>query len=156
VWLNPPYTANVVDQFADALIAKYQSGETTQACMLTNNSFSARWCQHVLAASSAVCILGRRISFIGRTTGQPFIGQSIFYFGKTPLAFVAVFRRRGIVVVDPVRVGLVYSADGWRSNGGQAYDECRALADELRRQRAVEQEAQFVRHYGDRTIFDPQ
>ena len=43
VWMNPPYTALVINKFIDKLVTGYQSGTITEAIALTNNNTDAAW-----------------------------------------------------------------------------------------------------------------
>jgi ParB family chromosome partitioning protein len=154
IWLNPPYSHPLVSDFADAVVSRYEHGEIRQACVLVNNASETKWFQHLLESCSALCIVKGRIKFMGPKGGTPLQGQSIFYFGNVPLAFTAVFRKFGTVVIDPVRAHLVGTAPGWASNNGQAPYECETLMVELARMDEDKRQDRLNQLYGHRSIFD--
>lgn len=98
VWLNPPYSYPLVEQFADKLIADYTSGHVTQALVLVNNRADAAWCQRLMLAATATCFSAERIGFAHPRLGKPDQnrqGQIFFYFGDQPLRFAQIFGHFG-------------------------------------------------------------
>jgi len=99
-WLNPPYAQPLVAQFAEAVSAKYESGEIQEACVLVNNATETKWFQRMLRLASAVCWVTGRIKFLdtdGQASGAPLQGQAILYFGENKKAFVQSFKGLGCV-----------------------------------------------------------
>lgn len=104
VWMNPPYSQSLVDKFAEAVSAKYESGEISQACILVNNATETAWFQRMLILSSEICFIRGRIKFInaeGEIEGSPLQGQVIIYFGENHLRFHEIFSLKGIVLDGP-------------------------------------------------------
>lgn len=101
VWMNPPYSNPEVQQFTDKVIAEYQSGRTTEAIVLTNNSGDTGWHHALQAACDAMCIVKGRIKFESTTreSNSPAMGQSFFYFGNDIERFKDVFSDIGNVWV---------------------------------------------------------
>lgn len=97
IWMNPPYAQPLMSQFAEAVAAKYESGEIDQAIVLVNNATETQWWQRMASCSSAVCFPKTRIKFLdpNGNPGAPLQGQSILYFGKYETAFVDEFSKYG-------------------------------------------------------------
>jgi ParB family chromosome partitioning protein len=97
IWMNPPYAQPLMSQFAEAVAAKYESGEIDQAIVLVNNATETQWWQRMASCSSAVCFPKTRIKFLrpNGNTGAPLQGQTILYFGKYETAFVNEFSKYG-------------------------------------------------------------
>jgi hypothetical protein len=101
VWMNPPYAQPLMNDFAEAVSAKFESGEIEQACILVNNATETQWFQRMLAVSSAVCFPKARIKFLDPqgNPGAPLQGQAIIYMGDSYAAFVGVFKSEGKVLL---------------------------------------------------------
>jgi len=99
VWLNPPYSASLVQGFVDKLCAEYDAGCMTEAVVLVNNATDTAWF-HSLLARFPACVLRRRVPFWrpGFSGGGARQGQVIFYLGPNADRFQAVFSRFGVVV----------------------------------------------------------
>lgn len=101
VWMNPPYAQPLMGDFAEAVSAKYESGEIDQACILVNNGTETQWFQRMLGAADAVCFPKTRIKFIdpdGNPSGAPLQGQAILYMGGNVAAFTSLFAEEGVVL----------------------------------------------------------
>jgi len=99
VWLNPPYSRDLCVRFADKLLEELLRGNVQQACVLVNNATDTQWCQKLLAASSAVCLLRGRVRFLDHTGKQqntPLQGQLVLYFGAGVEKFRASFAALGV------------------------------------------------------------
>lgn len=102
VWMNPPYAQPLMGEFAEAVAAKYESGEIEQACILVNNATETQWFQRMLGAASAVCFPKSRIKFLdpqGNPAGAPLQGQAIVYMGTRVQAFKDTFSEEGKVLI---------------------------------------------------------
>lgn len=99
VWMNPPYSNPEVQQFAEKVIAEYQSGRVTEAIVLTNNSADTGWHRAMQDACTRYCTATGRIRFESPTRqgNSPAMGQSFFYFGDNPERFKEVFSAIGNV-----------------------------------------------------------
>lgn len=99
VWLNPPYSASLVQGFVDKLCAEYNAGRLTEAVVLVNNATDTAWF-HSLLARFPACVLRRRVPFWrpGFSGGGARQGQVIFYLGPNADRFRGVFSSFGVVV----------------------------------------------------------
>lgn len=99
VWLNPPYSASLVQGFVDKLCAEYDAGRMTEAVVLVNNATDTAWF-HSLLARFPACVLRRRVPFWrpGFSGGGARQGQVSFYLGPNVDRFRVVFSRFGVVV----------------------------------------------------------
>lgn len=98
VWLNPPYAQPLIDDFSEALVQKFMTGEFGQACVLVNNATETAWFQRMLDRCSGVCFLKGRVKFldmVGNSTGAPLQGQAVLYFGEYFGEFDAAFAGLG-------------------------------------------------------------
>lgn len=99
VWLNPPYSMPLIAQFVDKLISEYESGNTNQAIIITNNSSETDWFQTLLERYPA-CFRRRRVRF-WRPNVKTFDtrqGQALFYLGDNVDKFCTEFSKVGVVV----------------------------------------------------------
>jgi DNA N-6-adenine-methyltransferase Dam len=82
VFLNPPYSRDVMGQFVDKLLAEIASGHVAQAIVLTPVRCDTGWWHQLTAAASAIAFVKGRIKF-WRSEGQPECGAiygSVFFF----------------------------------------------------------------------------
>jgi phage N-6-adenine-methyltransferase len=101
VWMNPPYTSRVINKFIEKLIGHYQSGDVSEAIVLTNNSTDTSWFHQGAKTASAICFTSGRINFL-KSDGKrssPTNGQSFFYFGCNVEAFKNAFSVHGLIMV---------------------------------------------------------
>lgn len=101
VWLNPPYSAPLIDQFSEKLIQEYEDRRVSEAIILTNNSSDTRWF-HSLLSRFPACFTRGRVQFWrkGEETFGARQGQAVFYLGTQDELFYNVFSEFGIVVVS--------------------------------------------------------
>jgi len=100
VWMNPPYSQPLINEFSQTFVDKYNSGEIKEACVLTNNATETIWLQVLLSICDQVCFIKGRIKFIdvkGMTRLSPLQGQLILYFGKNVAVFYNYFNVFGII-----------------------------------------------------------
>lgn len=99
VWLNPPYSRDLIGPFIDKLLAELDG--IGAAIALVNTDNSASWYQALLGACTAFCLLGKRIAF--ELEGEPVKGnahpQTFFYFGPKLPAFARAFAAFGAVCI---------------------------------------------------------
>jgi len=100
VWMNPPYAADLVGQFATKLVRHFRKGEVTAALVLVNNATETTWFQHMAKRARAVCFPTRRVRFWGPggVVGAPLQGQAVLYFGDKLAAFEVAYRPFGLVL----------------------------------------------------------
>lgn len=97
VWMNPPYSTGLIENFVDKFVEEYKSGNITEGIVLVNNATDTGWFKTLLAQTSAVCFPTGRIRFYGPDgeTGTPLQGQALLYFGKAPKSFGKAFGVKG-------------------------------------------------------------
>jgi hypothetical protein len=103
VWLNPPYSRQLIGKFIDKLLDELDSGHTTAAILLVNAQTDAAWFQSALLRAAAVAFPSKRIRFL-RPNGKPsehgpLQGQAFLYFGQDQHGFAAVFDQFGAVLL---------------------------------------------------------
>ena len=102
VWMNPPYSKELIGQFTAKLIAEIKAGRVSQAVVLVNNATETAWCQQLLSFSSATCFVASRIRFEnadGEPANSPLQGQVFVYFGESPAIFISTFAQLGVCVI---------------------------------------------------------
>lgn len=101
VWMNPPYTARVINEFIDKMVAHYSAGDIEAGVVLTNNNTDTSWFHNGASVASAVCFTAGRINFEKPSgeTSSPTNGQAFFYFGDNVSAFRDEFSKHGMVMV---------------------------------------------------------
>jgi hypothetical protein len=103
VFLNPPFSRDLMAPFAYKLLAELKAGRTKQAILLTHNNTDTEWF-HALATSlwlPTLCFTHGRIAFYRGDEPPPGIanGQVFFYFGPKPAAFADTFAAFGLILV---------------------------------------------------------
>jgi phage N-6-adenine-methyltransferase len=99
VWLNPPYSRDLMPRFVAKLIEEYKAGRTTSAILVSHNNTETDWFQSLAGASAAICFPDTRIKFYrGEHVAAPVNGQVFFYLGRETSAFIDHFRPLGVVV----------------------------------------------------------
>lgn len=101
VWMNPPYSQPLVQEFCDLFVEKIETGEITEGCVLVNNATETVFFQNMLKHCRAVCFIEGRIQFIdenGDAKGAPLQGQAVLYFGTNYASFESVFSNFGVVL----------------------------------------------------------
>ncbi|HLC28336.1 MAG TPA: DNA N-6-adenine-methyltransferase [Dehalococcoidia bacterium] len=98
VWLNPPYSQPLIQQFIEKLVQEFKARRTTAAISLTNNGTETDWGQLLLCHSSEVCFPRGRVRFWNTTEESfPLQGQMICYFGDGK-EFFGRFGELGVVM----------------------------------------------------------
>lgn len=99
VWMNPPYSGELIALFTEKLAESYQSGNVTQAIALVNNATETGWFQGLAAHATHVCFPFRRVKFWypPNSISQPLQGQAIFYLGDRGELFADTFLPLGLV-----------------------------------------------------------
>ena len=106
VWMNPPWTAKVVQQFCDKLIEQYRAGNVEQACVLFSAfTLADRW-QDTVSASSVIWFAGKKLAYYGPNgeTGGGFTmnGDTVAGVGVDLDRFKAAFAPLGGIFLAPV------------------------------------------------------
>lgn len=105
VWLNPPYSRNLISKFVAKLCNEYSAGRVSAAIMLTHNYTDTAWFQEALQYAGAVCFTKGRIEFVrlNGEHGTPLQGHAYHYFGGDLKRFVRCFSPIGLVVAPLFR-----------------------------------------------------
>lgn len=100
IWMNPPYSRGVVDDFVDKLMV-WAEDDDREAIVLVNNATETGWGSRLLQNSAAVCFPFKRVKFLNESLeeqGKPIQGQMICYIGRDVLKFKAEFKQHGVVM----------------------------------------------------------
>lgn len=96
VWMNPPYSPELVRLFTAKFIKHVEAGDVPRGLVLVNNATDTAWCRALL--DRFVSCFTKRIAFLG-PDGKPVPGtrqgQILFYAGEQPEVFAARFREFG-------------------------------------------------------------
>lgn len=106
LWLNPPFTRGLIDKFIEKLVGEWHAGHVEQAVVITNNSTETAWAQRLAEASSAICMLDKRVAFylMDADTGEyvpndkgNMTGQVVWYLDQdsSPDRFWLAFAQLG-------------------------------------------------------------
>ena len=95
IWLNPPYSAELITKFADKFIAEIE--HISQAIILVNNATETEWFNKLANKASAVCFPKGRVKFYAPNgeIGAPLQGQSLLYYGVNTEKFRQKFQVKG-------------------------------------------------------------
>ena len=101
VWMNPPFSMPLIEQFIAKAIAEYRAGHIEQAVIVTNNATDTGWFHNLLKEAGVACLSRGRVRFSSpKNDGvSPRQGQSFFYLGNRVAQFVKEFARYGTIVV---------------------------------------------------------
>lgn len=100
LWMNPPYSAELMRQFASKLAQSVSEGTVTQAIVLVNNATETRWFAEIAAVSHCIAFPTGRIRYLnaqGMQMLSPLQGQAFFYIGQNADRFAQEFGPLGIV-----------------------------------------------------------
>lgn len=97
VWMNPPYSADLVSKFAYKFVDEYNDGNVTEGIVLVNNATETAWFAGMVSAATAVCFPRGRIRYQSPTRESlaPLQGQAFLYFGENGDKFLRVFSEIG-------------------------------------------------------------
>jgi len=100
VWMNPPYAQPLIMQFIKKLTDEYNSGNISEAIVLTHNYTDTQWFHCAQKDCAAICFTRGRIRFLNANgkTCSPTQGQAFFYFGENIARFNEAFQGLGFVV----------------------------------------------------------
>ena len=103
LWLNPPYSKGLVDQFCEKFVLEHENGNVVAGIALVNSSTEVGWYQSLIAGSDAMCLPSKRISFLlggsGVDANRNRYAQTFFYVGPDVAGFARVFGKFGQVLV---------------------------------------------------------
>ena len=95
VWLNPPFTSGLIEQFVDKLLAEINSQNVTSAIVLCDNATETNWFCKLAARATVICFTNHRINFIRdgvQEKGSPTRGQAFLLFNGDADKFVDTFQ----------------------------------------------------------------
>jgi len=96
VWLNPPYSAPTV--WVRKVLTHYQSGDISQALVLTNSYTETNWWQDLAAVGMVLFFRGRQEFWHPeKVGGRNRTGQTLVYLGKEQALFRSIFGHLGVV-----------------------------------------------------------
>lgn len=95
VWMNPPYSTELIDKFVDKLVE--QKDNYKQAIVLVNNATETEWFEKIVNIASVVCFPRHRVKFYkpDGKVGAPLQGQAILYIGGASNKFTSAFSQLG-------------------------------------------------------------
>ena len=95
LWLNPPYSTELMEKFIDKLGEEIEAGNVVEFCALTNNSTETQWFRKLASMSIAIAFPEGRIRYWSpkKESKTPLQGQAIFYGGSHYLEFERAFRK---------------------------------------------------------------
>jgi hypothetical protein len=100
IWLNPPYSRDLMPAFVDKLIAEYSAGHVSEAILVSHNNTETKWFQSLAQVCTAVCFPAKRVKFYrGDDVAAPVNGQVFFYLGNRSDLFATEFGYLGVVMV---------------------------------------------------------
>lgn len=99
VWLNPPYSGDLIWPFIEKLMNELEEGRATEAIVLTNNATDTAWFHKAEELAAAICFTRGRVQFVMESgeSGSPLQGQAFFYFGENISAFRSWFSEFGFI-----------------------------------------------------------
>ena len=100
VWLNPPYSRELMSPFVDKFLSEYARGAIEQAILLTHDYTDTGWFHAAARAAQAICLVRARIHFLAPSGEEcsPRRGQTFFYFGLDDGAFRRAFSDIGLIM----------------------------------------------------------
>jgi len=107
LWVNPPYSRDLMPAFVDKLKQSFINGDVDSAILLSHNNTDTAWFHSLASVSSAICFPKKRIKFYrGDEIAAPTNGQAFFYLGDNAGVFADVFGMAGFVV-EPIHAGVI-------------------------------------------------
>jgi phage N-6-adenine-methyltransferase len=63
IWLNPPYSSELISSFCDKLRVHFESGDVTESIVLVNNATETLWFNKLISIASAIMFPSTRVRF---------------------------------------------------------------------------------------------
>lgn len=101
IWLNPPYSSDLVGKFIEKLTSHIADDTVTEAIVLVNNATETAWFQDLAGYATAVCFPKGRIKYWSPDRPDalsPLQGQGIVYIGPHSYKFRSIFSDFGVVL----------------------------------------------------------
>jgi phage N-6-adenine-methyltransferase len=101
VWLNPPYSQPLIEDFIRKLLEEVDAGRVSSAITLTHNYTDTTWFHLLAGRAAAISFTKGRIKFTDSAGGTcaPTQGQAFCYFGDDVERFADAFGSFGFVVM---------------------------------------------------------
>lgn len=101
VYMNPPY-GREIGAWVNKMIESYSNGDVSEWIALVPGRVDTEWWQTLTAASSFVCFVDGRLTFIGNDAPAPF-PSAVVYAGQNFDRFYYTFAKIGPIwkLVDP-------------------------------------------------------
>ncbi len=99
VWLNPPYSRELVGKFTEKLREHVLNGDIKAAVLMVGNATDTCWFQDVVAIAATMCFVRGRVCFNspdGPGVNRSLQGHVLLYFGPNSDSFIREFSRLGI------------------------------------------------------------
>lgn len=96
VWMNPPYSSELIGQFTAKLCQHVRSGDIIEAVVLVNNATEAAWFEDMAELAQTVMFTYSRVKFLDselKPRGAPLQGQALLYFGPSYKKFIKAFSK---------------------------------------------------------------
>ncbi len=93
VWMNPPYSAELVRQFVSKFAKHVNNKDIHEGMVLVNNATETQWFNELVSVSNAVLFPSGRVKFLDPSgkPGAPLQGQALTYSGKNLEKFINEF-----------------------------------------------------------------
>jgi len=93
VWMNPPYSAELVRQFVSKFAKHVNNKDISEGMVLVNNATETQWFNELVSVSNAVLFPAGRVKFLDPSgkPGAPLQGQALTYSGKNLEKFIDEF-----------------------------------------------------------------
>jgi ParB family chromosome partitioning protein len=101
VWMNPPYSKDLIWPFCERLCEFVASGDVSEAVVLVNNATETAAFQRMAELAQAMCFHAKRIKYLNvdlEVAETPVQGQAFVYFGENAEAFHSEFVQFGFTV----------------------------------------------------------
>lgn len=100
IWLNPPYSRDLMPAFVKKLLGEYESRRISAAIMVAHNNTDTGWFQAAMQSASSACFPKSRIKFYrGDDVAAPVNGQVFIHWGDNSAGFQDAFASLGAVMV---------------------------------------------------------
>jgi phage N-6-adenine-methyltransferase len=99
VWLNPPYSSELIGQFAHKVAEEWAAEHIEQAVVLVNNATETQWFRTLASVATSICFVAGRVRFLDPdgNPGAPLQGQAALYIGAERERFADAFCKFGFV-----------------------------------------------------------
>ena len=100
VFLNPPFGSDKVSKFVDKLTGEYQSGNISEAILLTESLSLPNWFSRAIDVCDAMFFTADRLYYWNDSneTQRGWAKACLFYFGNNQQAFYQAFKDIGTIL----------------------------------------------------------